>query len=291
MERICTPRPVRGTRESKSGGFHHQDVGGDGVHDELRGVADEKALEPRARHHAHGDDGAALALGGARDRLRSAGPPPGGSGCASRRSRRRRARACAAPRVSMLACARRRCPSAVRRAWRAPPAAPAANTCSACSSPCSACTSCAPARRICRSRLRGLGEARATDRWPRAPAGGDTGCRFFTSSTGNRAQAQQFPVRVGQQPARGMAAGAVMIFDDQQVGGDALRLADDGFVGREVPVGGHVDVDAVFADARGQLLELLAPRRLHFALPGLAGRSRGPAAPPRTAAWRCRETA
>src|SRR5688572_29775494 len=51
------------------GGFHHQDVRGYGVHDELRGVADEKPLEPGTRNHAHRDNGAALAAGSTRDHL------------------------------------------------------------------------------------------------------------------------------------------------------------------------------------------------------------------------------
>jgi hypothetical protein len=57
----------------------------------------------------------------------------------------------------------------------------------------------------------------------------------------------------------------MMILDHHQVGRDALRLADDGFRWRVIPVGGDVDVDVVLADARRQLLELLAPRSLHLA--------------------------
>ena len=79
---------------------------------------------------------------------------------------------------------------------------------------------------------------------------------------------QQLPVGVGQQPACRVTSGTVMILDHQQIGADALHLADDGFVGREVPVGGHVDVDAMFAHARCDFLQLFAPRRLDLALPG-----------------------
>jgi hypothetical protein len=56
---------------------------------------------------------------------------------------------------------------------------------------------------------------------------------------------------------------------NQQVGRDALRLAHDGFIGREVPIGSHVHIDAMLAYSHRQLLELLAARGLDFALPGL----------------------
>ena len=88
-----------------------------------------------------------------------------------------------------------------------------------------------------------------------------------------------------------MPAGAVMVFDDQQIGREALRLADDGFVGRIVPVGGDVDVNAVFADARREFFELLAPRGLHFALPRLQVELATLQRLGVQRAWRCRETA
>ena len=60
-----------------------------------------------------------------------------------------------------------------------------------------------------------------------------------------------------------------MVLDDQQIGRETLHLADDGFERREVPVRNHVDMDAVLADSYRELLELLAARSLHLALPGL----------------------
>ena len=90
----CAARAMRNPR-----GFTTRMSAGDGVHDEFRGVADEEALQPRARHHAHRDDGAALALGGARDRIVRPALAPGGSGCASRRIHRPAVPACAAPRA------------------------------------------------------------------------------------------------------------------------------------------------------------------------------------------------
>ena len=181
-DRICTPRPARGTRESKSGGLHHQDVRGHRVHDELGRVADEEALETRARHDAHRDDGAAFAPGGARDGFVRPALPPGDSGCASRRSRRPRGPACAAPPRSSSS---RSAPtsSSGPSGMAGTTGTPGMNACSACSSPCSACTSCAPARRICRSRLVGLANA-CEGSMAASTRGRWYSRRFLTSSTG-----------------------------------------------------------------------------------------------------------
>ena len=114
-----------------------------------------------------------------------------------------------------------------------------ATTCSACNSPCSACTRLRASAQYLPIQVAGLGVGM---RWVdgRRHAWAMIEAAILHQQHRDRTQPQQFPIGVGEQPTRRMLARAMVVLDDQQVGRDALRLANDGFGRRKIPIDRHV---------------------------------------------------